>query len=168
LFHGDARSTVTRRRGARRGCGAPRAMRYVRRAVALLATAEAASEEPAMFKRIKFVGIPVRDQDQALEFWTRKLGLQVVTDQPMGPGQRWIELKIPGAQTGLALFTPPGHESRIGTFQSLSFEVDDVEKSHRELSALGVELAQPPKKEQWGTSAIFKDPDGNSFVMATR
>ncbi len=83
-------------------------------------------------------------------------------------GQRWIELKIPGAQTGLALFTPPGHEDRIGTFQSISLEVDDVEKAYRELTDRGVEFAQPPKKEQWGTSAIFKDPDGNSFVIATR
>lgn len=121
-----------------------------------------------MLKRLKFVGIPVRDQDKALEFWTKKMGLQIVTDQPMGPGQRWIELKIAGAQTGLALFTPPGHEDRVGTFQSMSFEVDDVEKTHRELTELGVEFVKPPTKEQWGTSAIFKDPDGNSFVIATR
>lgn len=121
-----------------------------------------------MLKRIKFVGIPVRDQDKALAFWTEKLGLQVATDQPMGNGQRWIELKIPGAQTGMALFTPPGHEDRIGTFQSMSLEVDDVEAAYTKLTALGVEFAQPPRKEPWGTSAIFKDPDGNSFVLATR
>jgi predicted enzyme related to lactoylglutathione lyase len=121
-----------------------------------------------MLKRVKFVGIPVRDQEKALVFWTKTLGLQVATDQPMGNGQRWIELKIPGAQTGIALFTPPGHEDRIGTFQSMSLEVDDVEKVYRELTERGVEFAQPPKKEQWGTSAIFKDPDGNSFVIATR
>jgi uncharacterized glyoxalase superfamily protein PhnB len=50
----------------------------------------------------------------------------------------------------------------------MSLEVDDVEKAYRELTEHGVEFAQPPKKEQWGTSAIFKDPDGNSFVIATR
>jgi len=118
-----------------------------------------------MVKRIKFVGIPVRDQDRALEFWTRKVGLQIATDQPMGDGMRWIELKLPGAQTGLVLFTPPGHEDRIGTFQNMSLEVDDVERTYRELSERGVEFVQPPKREPWGTSAIFKDPDGNSFVV---
>jgi predicted enzyme related to lactoylglutathione lyase len=118
-----------------------------------------------MLKRIKFVGIPVRDQEQALEFWTEKVGFTVATDQPMEDGQRWIELRIPGGQTGLALFTPRGHEDRIGTFQSMSFEVDDVEKTYRELVERGVEFVQPPKKEEWGTSAIFKDPDGNSFVL---
>ena len=121
-----------------------------------------------MIKLIKFVGIPVRDQDKALAFWTDVVGMEVLTDQPMGGGQRWIELKIPGAQTGIALFTPQGQEDRIGTFQSLSFQCDDVEKTHAELVAKGVEFAQPPKKESWGTSAIFKDPDGNSFVLGTR
>jgi predicted enzyme related to lactoylglutathione lyase len=121
-----------------------------------------------MVKRVKFVGIPVRDQDRALEFWTKKIGLQVATDQPMGDGQRWIELRIPGAQTGVALFTPPGHEDRIGTFQNLSLQVDDVDKTYRELLERGVEFARSPKKEPWGTSAIFKDPDGNSFVLGDR
>ncbi len=122
---------------------------------------------PAMFKRIKFVSIPVRDQDLALAFWTEKMGFQVVTDQPMGPGLRWIELRIPGAQTGVALFCPPGHEDRIGTFQNISFASDDVEKTYRELSERGVEFVQAPKRESWGMSAIFEDPDGNRFVIGS-
>ena len=118
-------------------------------------------------KQIKFISVPVRDQDAALEFWTSKVGLRVVTDQPMGPGQRWIELKIPGAQTGIALFTPPGHEARIGTFSGISFGVADVDEAYERLHAAGVEFLQPPKKESWGTSAIFKDIDGNSFVLGS-
>lgn len=120
-----------------------------------------------MLKRIKFVAIPVRDQDRALAFWTEKLGFQVATDQPMESGMRWIELKIPGAQTGIALFCPPGHEDRIGTFSSLSFGSDDVEKTYKQLVERGVEFKQPPKRESWGTSAIFTDPDGNSFVIGS-
>ncbi len=120
-----------------------------------------------MLKQIKFVGVPVRDQDKALAFWTQKIGFQVATDQPMGDGQRWIELKVPGAQTCLVLFTPEGHEDRIGTFHSISFTVDDMDRTYAELTERGVEFAQPPKKEGWGTSAIFKDPDGNSFVLST-
>jgi predicted enzyme related to lactoylglutathione lyase len=123
--------------------------------------------ELVMLKRIKFVGVPVRDQQKALEFWTQLIGFQVATDQQMGGGQRWIEIRIPGSQTGLALFTPPGHEDRIGTFQSLSFVADDVERTYRELSSRGVEFSQPPRKEPWGISAIFKDPDGNTFVIGT-
>jgi predicted enzyme related to lactoylglutathione lyase len=120
-----------------------------------------------MFKQIKFVSIPVRDQDRALAFWTEKMGFMVVTDQPMGPDMRWIELKIPGAQTGVALFCPPGQEHTIGTFANISFATDDVEKTYRELTARGVEFTAPPKKESWGTSALFKDPDGNTFVIGS-
>ena len=46
-----------------------------------------------MIKCIKFVSIPVRDQDAALEFYTRKLGFTVFTDQPFNDKQRWIELR---------------------------------------------------------------------------
>src|SRR5882724_8884903 len=120
-----------------------------------------------MIKSMKFAGVPVRDQDRALAFYTEKLGFEILTDQPLG-AQRWIELKIPGAQTGVVLFTPPGHEDRIGTFTSISFACDDVEKTHAELSARGVQFRQPPKKESWGTSAIFEDSEGNVFVLGTR
>jgi predicted enzyme related to lactoylglutathione lyase len=120
-----------------------------------------------MIKRIKFVGVPVRDQDRALAFWKDKMGFRVITDQPMGPGMRWIEMGLPGAQTGIALFTPEGHEARIGTFSGLSFGCDDVERTHQELSERGVEFSHAPKKESWGTSAIFKDSEGNSFVLGS-
>ena len=121
-----------------------------------------------MIKQVKFVSIPVRDQEKALKFWTEKMQFQVSTDQPMGNGMRWIELKIPGAQTGVVLFTTPGEESKIGTFAGLSFHCDDVERTYEELTERGVEFMQKPKKESWGTSAIFKDPDGNSFVLSGR
>ena len=121
-----------------------------------------------MIKGIKFVGIPVANQDRALKFYTEKLGFSVATDQPMGPGQRWIELKIPGAETGISLFTPPGHEARIGTFVNISFYSNDVEKTYQDLKAKGVEFVAPPKKESWGTSVVFKDPDGNQLHIGSR
>jgi len=120
-----------------------------------------------MIRGIKFVGIPVRNQDAALKF-TEKLGFKVATDQPMGEGQRWIELLIPGADTGLALFTPEGHEKRIGEFQSISYWCDDVFATAKILKSKGVEFSKEPKVESWGTAAIFKDPDGNQFVLSSR
>lgn len=75
-----------------------------------------------MIKRIKFIGIPVLDQDRALSFYTEKLGFRILTDQQFSENQRWIELSIPGAETGVVLFTPDGHESRVGTFVNTSWE----------------------------------------------
>ena len=68
-----------------------------------------------MIRRVKFVGIPVSNQDRALAFYRDVLGFKVATDQPMGT-QRWIELKVPGAETCVVLFTPEGQANRIGTF----------------------------------------------------
>jgi predicted enzyme related to lactoylglutathione lyase len=122
-----------------------------------------------MIKAIKFVSIPVRNQDKALDFYTKALGFGIVTDQPMGPGQqRWIELKVPGAESKVVLFTPDGHEDRIGTFQGVSFLADDVAKTHAELVERGVEFQQPPTSQPWGTFAIFKDVDGNQFVLSSK
>ena len=121
-----------------------------------------------MIRGMKFASIPVRDQELALEFYTQKLGMQILTDQPFDDKQRWIELGIPGADTGVVLFTPQGHESRIGTFQGLSFWSDAVNKSYAELTARGVKFTAPPKTEEWGTSSIFVDQDGNQFVLSSK
>jgi catechol 2,3-dioxygenase-like lactoylglutathione lyase family enzyme len=121
-----------------------------------------------MIRGVKIVGIPVSDQDRALAFYKEKLGFKVATDQSFGEGQRWIELLIPGSDVNLSLFTPPGHEDRIGGFQNLTFWTDDVFATAASLKANGVELAAEPRKEVWGTMAIFKDPDGNEFVFSSR
>lgn len=119
-----------------------------------------------MLKGIKFASIPVRDQDRALEFYTTKLGFRVITDAPIGD-QRWIEIGLPRAGTKLVLWTGPGQEGMIGGFMNVTFMADDVEATARELAERGVEFVQAPKKADWGTSAIFKDVDGNQFVIST-
>jgi predicted enzyme related to lactoylglutathione lyase len=86
----------------------------------------------------------------------------------MGEGQRWIELRIPGAETRVVLFTPDGQQDRIGTFSNVTFLADDVRKTAAELAGRGVEFAKDPETAPWGTAAIFKDPDGNSFVLSSR
>jgi catechol 2,3-dioxygenase-like lactoylglutathione lyase family enzyme len=121
-----------------------------------------------MIKAIKFACVPVRDQERSLEFYTKKLGFAVATDQPYDDKQRWIELRIPGAETRLVLFTPEGQEDRIGTFSALSFLADDAEGTYKVLVKRGVEFVQEPRKADWGTSAIFKDPDGNMFVLSSK
>jgi predicted enzyme related to lactoylglutathione lyase len=121
-----------------------------------------------MITAIKFASVPVRDQDRALAFYTECLGFRVVTDQPYDDRQRWIELAIPRAATSLVLFTIPGQENRIGGPSAVTFLADDVEATWRVLVARGVEFTQPPKKADWGTAAIFKDPDGNEFVLSSK
>ena len=68
----------------------------------------------------------------------------------------------------LVLFTAPGQEKLIGGFMNVTFAADDVEATAKELKARGVEFVQEPKTESWGTSAIFKDSEGNQFVLGTK
>jgi predicted enzyme related to lactoylglutathione lyase len=120
-----------------------------------------------MITHLKFMSIPVADQDRALKFYTDKLGFKVATDQEMGPGRRWIELRIGKAETRVVLFTMDGEEGRIGTQMNCSIACDDVDATYRQLSARGVEFDGPPKKEPWGSFVIMRDSEGNRFVLGS-
>ena len=89
-----------------------------------------------------------------------------MTDQPFDEKQRWIELRIPKAETRVVLFTTEADKNRVGTFMGVSFACEDVEKTYAELKARGVEFRGPPKKEHWGTFAMFNDSEGNQFVLS--
>ena len=120
-----------------------------------------------MITAVKFISIPVADPERALKFYTEKLGFKVATDQPMGEGRRWIELRIGTAPTRLVLFTMDGEEGRIGTRMNTSLVCDDVEATWRQLSERGVTFESPPAKQPWGTFAIMKDSEGNAFVLSS-
>ena len=120
-----------------------------------------------MIKQIKFVSIPVADQNRALDFYTEKLGFTIITDQPFDKNQRWIELRVPKAETRVVLFTAEGDEKRIGSFMNMSYACDDIDKTYAELKKRGVEFEGPPEKQPWGTYAMFKDSEGNRFVVSS-
>ncbi len=116
-----------------------------------------------MLKRIKFLAVPVKDQGRALEFYTKKLGFKIFTDQTMGE-MRWIELQIPGAETMLVLHHKPAHAANGEP--AVALVADNVQATFDELRARGVEFTQPPKKEHWGEYATFKDSEGNLVLFS--
>lgn len=120
-----------------------------------------------MITHLKFISIPVQDQDRALKFYTEKLGFKVATDQEMGPGRRWIELRIAKAETRFVLFTMDGEEGRVGTRMNCSIGCDDIDATYRQFSERGVEFETPPQKQPWGSFAIMLDSEGNRFVMSS-
>ena len=122
-----------------------------------------------MIKAIKFASVPVRDQDRALEFYTKKLGFKVITDSPFDDKQRWIEMRIGTSDTRLVLFSGDGANAMQpgGSFNG-ALACDNVERTYQELSERGVEFVRPPSTQPWGTFAVFKDVDGNQFVLSSR
>jgi catechol 2,3-dioxygenase-like lactoylglutathione lyase family enzyme len=124
----------------------------------------------------------VHDQDEALAFYTEKLGMEVradVTVPEMG-GFRWLSVGLPGQDdVALALLPVPGPpvfdaETRDqlhallakGAAGGLFFAVDDCQKSFEELRARGVEFSQEPTQQPYGIDAGFRDPSGNQMRMA--
>ena len=120
-----------------------------------------------MIRGVKFVSIPVADQDRALAFYTDVLGFRLLTDQPFSDKQRWLELGIPGADTRVVLFQF-GDKIKPGDSMNVALWSDDVEATARDLKSKGVEFVMEPKKMQYGTTSIFKDIDGNHLVLSSK
>ena len=120
-----------------------------------------------MIRGVKFVSIPVTDQDRALAFYTEVLGFRLLTDQPYNDQQRWLELGIPGADTRIVLFRF-GEKLQPGGPLNITLWADDVEATAREMKAKGVEFVMEPKRMPYGTTSVFKDIDGNCLVLSSK
>ena len=120
-----------------------------------------------MIKGVKFVSIPVADQNSALTFYTEVLGFRLLTDQPFSEKQRWLELGIPGADTRVVLFQF-GERMQPGGPLNIALWSDDVEATAREMKSKGVEFVMEPTRMPYGTTSVFKDVDGNQIVLSSR
>jgi catechol 2,3-dioxygenase-like lactoylglutathione lyase family enzyme len=104
------------------------------------------------------VGVPVTDQDRALEFYVGKLGFEKRRDLPFGPG-RWIEVAPPGSPTTIAL-VPAGVPGGI------RLATEDAVADHAALQAGGVDV-DPEVMRIPDAPAMFslRDPDGNTLIL---
>jgi predicted enzyme related to lactoylglutathione lyase len=134
-----------------------------------------------MLKQLTNVQVWVHDQDEALAFYTEKLGFELrddVTVAEMG-NFRWLTVGVPGQpDVALALMAVPGppvfdDETRgqimalmaKGAAGGLFFTTDDCRASYEELSGRGVECQQEPTQQPYGIDAGFRDPSGNQMRM---
>src|SRR3954469_22357108 len=120
-----------------------------------------------MIAYVKFVTIPTLDQARALKFWTERVGCRIVTDQPFNDKQRWIELRIGTSDTRMVLFVFDDQGLKPGMMFNGALATDNVNQTYQELVARGVEFVSPPQKQAWGSFAMFKDPDGNQFLLSS-
>ena len=110
---------------------------------------------------VRTVGVPVSDQDRAIDFYVGTLGFEKRLDVRMGKSFRWVTVAAPNASTSVALITRPG----TGTDTGIRFLVPDAETEHTAMRQRGIEVGDllrwpgvPPMFE-------FKDPDGNRFEI---
>ena len=116
---------------------------------------------------VRTVGVPVSDQDRALEFYVRVLGLEKRVDAPFRTG-RWVEVAPPGAVTSVALVAAPDAE-RIGVDLAVRFTTEDADVDRAALFDAGVDVDEVVIRIP-GVPAMFtlRDPDGNTLVMVER
>ena len=134
-----------------------------------------------MLKQLTNVLVWVHDQDEALAFYTDKLGLELrhdVTVPELG-NFRWLTVGVPGqpdvAVTLMAIPGPPVFDDETreqivalmskGAYGALFFNTDDCRATYEELKGLGVEFQQEPTEQPYGIDAGFRDPSGNQMRM---
>jgi catechol 2,3-dioxygenase-like lactoylglutathione lyase family enzyme len=127
-----------------------------------------------MLNAITISHIWVLDQDQALDFYVGKLGLEVGTDMDLG-FMRWLTVRVPGDESRNILLEKPGppamDEATAAQVRELvakgasgftvAFSTDDCQKTYETLKARGVEFTQEPTERFYGTDIGVRDPFGN-------
>jgi len=110
-----------------------------------------------MIKSILDVAVVVSNSNKAVEWYKEKLGFEIRSQEG-----HWVTVAPKGSDVVFHLCeTTPLEQGNTG----IGLQVDDLDKVYEELSGKGVEFTQKPKKTDWGTSAKFKDLDGNEFWL---
>ncbi|SOE01637.1 VOC family protein [Blastococcus haudaquaticus] len=132
-----------------------------------------------MLTRLNISGIYVLDQDQALDFYVGKLGLEVDTDADLG-FMRWLTIRVPADPDRKILLERPGAPSMSEDTAAevralmtkgaagghLFFACEDAYKTHAELKAKGVEVTEEPEDRGYGIDFGLRDPFGNHVRIA--
>lgn len=120
-------------------------------------------------KAISHIGVitvHVKDQDEALRFYTERLGFEKRMDVPMGEEMRWVTVAPAGSSTELTLIsTFPEGGAPLGTNTGVVLETEDIDAAYLELSGRGVRFTKQPSREPWGGWAEFVDHDGNGYGL---
>ena len=124
-----------------------------------------------MSARIAAVALLVRDYDEAVEWYCRCLGFRKLADTPLPDGKRWVTVAPRGEGTALLLARAVGEEqtSRIGDQAGgrvfLFLETDDFARDYAAMLAADVAFRELPRKEAYGTVAVFADLYGNLWDL---
>lgn len=126
-----------------------------------------------MPQHIAHIALVVADYDEAIAFYTQKLGFTLIEDSILSPTKRWVLVEPPGSGNGCRLLLAKAASdeqlSRVGNQTGgrvfLFLHTDDFWRDYNQLTANEVEIVRPPSKESYGTVAVFKDLYGNLWDL---
>jgi predicted enzyme related to lactoylglutathione lyase len=116
-----------------------------------------------MITRVHSAGIPVKDQDAALEFYVNILGWEKRIDAQVDENMRFLTVGTPGAQTEISLVKVDNVADKLS---AVTLIADDIQATYDDLTAKGVQFNMPVTDMPWGgRGAEFQDIDGNRFYV---
>jgi catechol 2,3-dioxygenase-like lactoylglutathione lyase family enzyme len=128
--------------------------------------------ETEKHQSIGYVALVVRDYDEAIDYYTKALGFELVEDTTLTDTKRWVLLAAPGSvetRLLLAKASTPEQIARVGDQTGgrvfLFLHTDDFERDYREMIARGVKFCEAPRDEPYGIVAVFEDLYGNRWDL---
>jgi catechol 2,3-dioxygenase-like lactoylglutathione lyase family enzyme len=124
-----------------------------------------------MARRLSLTALLVRDYDEAIAFYVGKLGFALREDVDQGGGKRWVVVTPGDGSGGLLLAKAAGEAqaARVGDQSGgrvfMFLETEDFDADHRRMSEAGVRFLEAPRREPYGTVAVFEDLYGNRWDL---
>ena len=125
-----------------------------------------------MSQQIVAFALLVREYDEAIEFFTQRLGFRLLEDEARSPTKRWVRIAPPGDHdTGLLLAkaASPVQEAAIGNQSGgrvlFFIHTDDFDRDYSAMKSRGIEFTEEPRDEEYGRVVVFKDLYGNKWDL---
>jgi len=125
-----------------------------------------------MLTKLTHITLFVKDQNEALDFYTKKLGFKIHTDAMFGENNRWVTITLAqqnDMEIALMLAESAEEKALVGRqgWQKpfLAFACDDCEATHQALKKNGVKIVSQPEKQAWGISMAAEDLYGNNLYI---
>jgi catechol 2,3-dioxygenase-like lactoylglutathione lyase family enzyme len=123
-------------------------------------------------QHLGLVALLVREYDEAIAFYTRQLGFELVEDTALGADKRWVVVAPPGSGEARLLLAKASNDEQArhigdqtGGRVFLFLHTDDLARDHERMLARGVRFLEQPRRESYGTVAVFVDLYGNKWDL---
>ena len=125
-----------------------------------------------MYQRIAHIAIVVKDYDEAIEFYTQKLGFELLEDKKMDEHKRWVLVAPRGAKECCLLLAKAANEKQLRSVGNqtggrvfMFLHTDDFWRDYNQLVEHEINFVRPPSTNDYGTVAVFEDLYGNLWDL---
>lgn len=125
-----------------------------------------------VMQKIAHIALVVRDYDEAIDFYTIKLGFKLIEDTKLSEEKRWVLVAPPGAKECCLLLAKASNDEQAASIGNqtggrvfLFLFTDDFARDYEKMVAKQIKFVRPPKDEEYGRVAVFEDLYGNMWDL---